>query len=163
MTWCNCHFRGLLPHKLTLYSSFWTLAGWLNSTVLAQTPTQANWSNGASLSFTLNCTAWPYINFGNKFYWLLLILWIILSSPATWLCKTILVKLIHLLCIVLLSCLPFLYCSHESRVYPNSDIFCQIILCFITLFASQLDITFKHDCFLYKLTLPTLFVIKSVH
>jgi hypothetical protein len=52
--WCNCHLRGLLLNKLILSSSFWTLAGWFNSAVLAQTPLQADW-----LCLSLNCSSYP--------------------------------------------------------------------------------------------------------
>lgn len=64
---CNCPLRGLLLNKLTLSRSFWILAGCFNSTVLAQTPLQADWFNPASLDFWLNCSAWPHTNFNNMF------------------------------------------------------------------------------------------------
>lgn len=47
-------------NKLILSSSVWVLAGWFNSTILAQTPLQEYWFSLASL-FLLNCSAWPFI------------------------------------------------------------------------------------------------------
>lgn len=45
--------------KLALSSSSWTLAGRANRAVLAHTLLQADWFSLASLSFSLNCSAWP--------------------------------------------------------------------------------------------------------
>jgi hypothetical protein len=45
------HLIGLLLNKFTLSCSFWALAGWLNSAVLVQTPselTDSNWLISAS-------------------------------------------------------------------------------------------------------------------
>ena len=55
--------------------------------------------------------------------------------------------------VLLLSSLSFLDCSHESWTYPISDSFCQIFLWFITLSAPQLDVIFKHGCFLLQTNL----------
>ena len=60
----NCHLKGLLLNKLTLFSFCWTLADWFSSVVLVQTPLQDDWFNLASLSFSLNCSAWPQIHSG---------------------------------------------------------------------------------------------------
>jgi hypothetical protein len=53
---------------LILSSSFWTLAGWFTSAALAQTPLQDDRFNLASLSLSLNCSAWPQTNSGNSFW-----------------------------------------------------------------------------------------------
>ena len=41
-------------------------------------------------------------------------------------------------------------CSHENRAYPISYSFCEIFFRFITLSAPQLEVTFKHGCFLLQ-------------
>ena len=63
----NCRLRGLLLNKLILSSSFWALASWFESSVLAQTSFQADWFKLASLGFSLNCSAWPQTISGNLF------------------------------------------------------------------------------------------------
>ena len=53
----------LLLNKLNLSTSFWTLPGWFNSAVLAQT--ESNWPHSQPL---LNCSAWPQTNSSNLLY-----------------------------------------------------------------------------------------------
>jgi hypothetical protein len=53
-----------------------------------------------------------------------------------------------------LKCSLFNFWSPESWAYPISDSFSQTLLWFITLSAPQLDLTFKHDCFLLKTVCP---------
>ena len=60
--WCNGHFQGILFNKLTLSCFLWTLAGWFYSSILAETHVQADWFKLVSLSFSLNCSAWPQTN-----------------------------------------------------------------------------------------------------
>jgi hypothetical protein len=62
---CKCNFY--LPDEIVFskaycwISSFWALAGWFNSYILAQTPLNADWFNLASFSFSLNCPSWPQL------------------------------------------------------------------------------------------------------
>ena len=102
-------------------------SGWLvNSTVLAQTPLQADrlvWLLSHPLTF---CSAWPQTNSGNLFWssgffsfsesFCLHLCLAYLSS--TCLCKTLLVKLPSLFLHSLMRS-HFPFCSHERWAYPT--------------------------------------------
>ena len=97
-----------------LSSSFWSLAGWFNSDVLAQTPLHTDWFHLTSLSLSLILTLAICSNL-----LLLLILWLLLST-------TVQIKMssppppppppLSLLLSLLQLLLPF--SSHESCAYP---------------------------------------------
>jgi hypothetical protein len=71
----NCHLGGLLLNKCILFSSFWTLAGWINSEVLAQTPLSwlipigFSWLLTELLCLTLNSMNWTGLTAPTKRNW----------------------------------------------------------------------------------------------
>ena len=94
-----------------------------NTTQSIQIPFHANRFNLASLGLWLNCTAWPYTDFGNMFLSsgsislsgsLCLHLWLACSLSVTCLSITISVKLPPVLSALFLQWLPFPLSSHES-------------------------------------------------
>jgi hypothetical protein len=143
----KCFSLCLLPKKLTISSSFWTLASWFNSAVLAQIPLRADWFKLASqLLIELFCLERLSLNSTN---WTAL-LWIELNctelvqtelsfSELNWtqLNWTELNWTLLYWTELPLSLPLFPVCSRESWAYAVSDSFYQIFLWFVTLSASQ--------------------------
>ena len=96
--WCDCYLGGLVLSELTLSSSFWTLAIWVNSAVI-QLYSKFIDSNWLLASDWIALLGLKLTRQSVLIFWLLL-LWLVLSSPAssffslqtTCLCKTVLVK-----------------------------------------------------------------------
>jgi hypothetical protein len=126
-----------------------------------KTPFWANWFNLAYLGFSLNCSAWKSLNWT---VWTSLVTRTEQSGTELHKLNCTQLKLLHclnstepnhwttpyLLHSALLSRSHFPVCSPESWVCPISDSFCQMFLLFVTLPSPQLDVIFKHGCFLLQ-------------
>lgn len=80
---CFC-LQAIMQNKVTLSSSFWTPAGWSTRLFWLKTPLHSNGFNLACLfQVLLTCSAWPHTNSGNLIFYLVLILWLVLSLPIS--------------------------------------------------------------------------------